>query len=76
VAQIPYWPNSPTVTLTEQKVEPDMNAPEVGRTTTAVISGEEVVANAKSSVLKETTPVVDEGLPENVDFDERLSQQI
>jgi hypothetical protein len=34
-----------------------------------VTSGEEVVANAKSSVLKETTPVVDEGLLE----DERLT---
>jgi hypothetical protein len=68
--------NSASAHLTEQKLEGDVNAPEVVRTTTAVTSGEEVVANAKSSVLKETIPFVDEGLLENVDFDERLSQQI
>jgi hypothetical protein len=47
-----------------------------GRTTIAVTSREEVVANAKSSMLKETIPLVDDGLFENVHFDERLSQQI
>jgi hypothetical protein len=68
--------NSASAHLTEQNLEGDVNAPEVVRTTTAVTSGEEVVTNAKSSVLKETIPVIDKGPLENVDFDERLSQQI
>lgn len=68
------WPvNSSSARLTEQKVEGTENASEVVRTVT---SGEEVLAHAKSSGLKETMPVVDEGLLENVDFDGRLSQQI
>ena len=71
------WPvDSASAHLAEQKVEGDVNAPEVVRTTISVASGEEIVANAKSSGLKETILVVDEGLLENVDFDERLSQQI
>lgn len=71
------WPvNSASVHQTEQKVEGDVNAPEVVRTAIAVTSGEEVLTNAKSSGLKETILDVDEGLLENVDFDERLSQQI
>lgn len=43
---------------------------------TAATSGEEIVADAESSVGKEAMVGIDDGLLDNVDFDERLSQQI
>ena len=45
-------------------------------TITTDISGEEIVTNAESSVRKEKMMGVDDGLFENIDFDEHLSQQI
>jgi hypothetical protein len=54
----------------KREVEVKMKTPE------AVRSREEVVADANSSTRKETTLVVDDGLLEGIDFDERLSKQI
>ena len=52
------------------KAEVEVNTPE------AVRGRNEVVADADSSVRKETTLIVDDGLLDDIDFDERLSQQI
>ena len=62
--------------LTEQNVEDEMNIQEVVRTTTVATSGNEVVADVDPSMRKGTLLVVDDGLLENVDFEERLGQQI
>lgn len=64
-----------TAHLTEQNVD-KINTQEVVRTTTAAISGKEVMADVEPSMRKGTMLVVDDGLLENVDFEERLSQQI
>ena len=52
------------------KAEVEVNMPE------AVRGRNEVVADADSSMRKETTLIVDDGLLDDIDFDERLSQQI
>jgi hypothetical protein len=62
--------------LTERGVEGDMSTPEAVQNTTAASSRETVVANADSNMRKETVLVVHDGLLDNTDFDERLSQQI
>jgi hypothetical protein len=62
--------------LTERGVEGDMNTPEAVQNTTAVSSKEAVVTNADPSMRKETMLVVHDGSLDNIDFDERLSQQI
>lgn len=68
--------NPATAHLTEQNVEDEMDTQEVIRTTTAATSGIEVDADVEPSMRKGTMLVVDDGLLENVDFEERLSQQI
>jgi hypothetical protein len=65
-----------TAHLTEQNVEDEINTQEVVRTTTAATSGKEVVADVEPSMQKGTMLVVDDGLLENIDFEEPLSQQI
>jgi hypothetical protein len=60
----------------EREVEDEVKLPEAVRTTAAATSREEVVANPESSMQNETMLVVDDGLLENVDFDESLSQHI
>lgn len=65
-----------TARLTEQNVEDKKTTQEVVRTTTAAISGKEVMADVEPSMRKGTMLVVDDGLLDNVDFEERLSQQI
>ena len=45
-------------------------------TSEAVRGREDVVANAESSIAEKNVLVVDDGLLDNIDFDERLSQQI
>jgi hypothetical protein len=61
---------------TEWEIKGLGNTPEAVRTTTAGTYRENVLTNAKSSIRKETMSLVDDRLLENVDFDERLSQQI
>jgi hypothetical protein len=61
---------------TEREIKGLGNTPEAVRTTTAGTYRENVLTNAKSSIRKETVSLVDDRLLENVDFDERLSQQI
>jgi len=61
--------------LTAPGVEGNVTTPEAIRTTTAASSGDAVVARAESSMQTETMLLVDDGLTENTDFDERLSQQ-
>ena len=56
--------------LLEREAEVKMNTSEVVR------GREDVVANAESSIAKKNLLVVDDGLLDNIDFDERLSQQI
>lgn len=62
--------------LTTRDIEAAVHTPEASRTTATTNSREEVVTNVESSMRKEMMPLVDEGLFEDVDFDERLSQQI
>jgi hypothetical protein len=65
------WSSDPAAAhLLERDTEVKMNTPEAAR------GREEVVANAKSSIAKKDMLVVDDGLLNNIDFDERLSQQI
>jgi hypothetical protein len=61
---------------TKREIKGSGNTPEAVRTTTAETYKENVLTNAKSSIRKETVSLVDDRLLENVDFDERLSQQI
>jgi hypothetical protein len=56
--------------LLEREAEVKMNTSE------AVRVREDVVANVESSIAKKNMSVVDDGLLDNTDFDERLSQQI
>jgi hypothetical protein len=56
--------------LLEREAEVKMNTSE------AVRGREDAVANAESSIAKKNMLVVDDGLLDNIDFDERLSQQI
>jgi hypothetical protein len=56
--------------LLEREAEVKMNTSE------AIRGREDVVANAESSIAKKNVLVVDDGLLDNIDFDERLSQQI
>jgi hypothetical protein len=56
--------------LLEREAEVKMNTPEAAR------RREEVVANAESSIAKKNVLVMDDGLLDNIGFDERLSQQI
>lgn len=60
---------------TEREVEGEVTTPGAAPNTTAAASGKVVVSNAEASPRKETTVVVDYGLLENLDFDERLSQE-
>ena len=61
---------------TELEIKGSEILPEAVRTTTAGTHTENILANEKSSTRKETVSLVDDGLLENVDFDEPLSQQI
>jgi hypothetical protein len=71
------WHGDPaTARSTEREMEWSENTLEAVRTTSAGIYTENVLANAKSSIRKETVSLVDNGLLENVDFDEPLSQQL
>lgn len=65
-----------TTRVSQQNVEGEMNTPEVARTTTAATRGQDVVADTESRMWKESMLVVDDGLLDDVDFEERLSQQI
>jgi hypothetical protein len=62
--------------LTEREAKSKVHAPEAAGTITAATSREEAVVNAESSMRYEIMLVLDHGSLENVDFDERLSQQI
>jgi hypothetical protein len=62
--------------VTERRVRGEVIMQGAARTITTEISGEEIVTNAESSVRKDKMMGVDDGLFENIDFDEHLSQQI
>jgi len=62
--------------LKEREMEGELDIAQAIRTTTATSSKEQVAENAESIALKGMMQAVDDGLLENVDFDERLSQQI
>jgi hypothetical protein len=62
--------------LKEREMEGELDMPQAVRTTTATSSKEQVAVIAESIMLKGMMQAVDDGLLENVDFDERLSQQI
>jgi hypothetical protein len=61
---------------TEREKEGELDSLQALRTTTATSSREKVIVTAEPIVLNGTVQVVDDGSLENVDFDERLSQQI
>jgi hypothetical protein len=65
-----------TALLTEREMEGELDTPQALRTTTATSNREQVAVIAEPIMLKGTMQIVDDGLLENVDFDERLSQQI
>ena len=60
--------------LKERKMEGELDMPQAVRTTTATSSKEQVAVIAESIMLKGMMQAVDDGLLENVDFDECLSQ--
>jgi hypothetical protein len=62
--------------LKEREMEGELDMPQAVRTTTATSSKEQVAVIAESIMLKGMMQAVDDGLLENVDFDERLSQEI
>lgn len=62
--------------LKEREMEGELDTPQAVRTTTATTSREQVAVNSESTMRKETTQIVDDELLENVDSDDRLSQQI
>lgn len=73
---IEYSRNVAMAISTEREAEGEVTAPRDARTTTAPSNGDDVVSSAEASMRNEAMVNVDEGLLENVDFDERLSQQI
>ena len=60
--------------LKEREMEGELDMPQAVRTTTATSSKEQVAVIAESIMLKGMMQAVDDGLLENVDFDECLSQ--
>jgi hypothetical protein len=71
------WHGDPAAARsTEREIKGSETLPEAVRTTNAGTYRETVLTNAKSSIWKETVSLVDDGLLENIVFDERLSQQI
>jgi len=57
-------------------MEGELDMPQAVRTTLATSSKEQIAVVAESIMLEDMMQAVDDGLLENVDFDERLSQQI
>jgi hypothetical protein len=68
--------NFTVASSTVQEPESGVTTPASAQNTTAATVGEENVADAGSSVEKEAVVGIDDGLLDNVDFDERLSHQI